>query len=384
MNPKRKYGSWIVNGVSHTNKIEALRASTKTGHPVSFYFFNSIWNSFPQSLLGKIPLTQLYKERAQQLRDSYDHLVLHYSGGSDSHNVLHTFLSNGIKLDEVHVRWATSIQDKKLHTPNTLDTSARNAASEWDFTIEPALKQLRATNPEIKITINDFAQNLHRVNTSDLDKRFVELSPYRGALGTFAQRLDLGLDDKVTTAKNRSVGHIFGIEKPMLSLFKNKIYMQFVDTGLETSLMAHTHDNEHTELFYWSPSMPLLPLEQAYQTALWYKSNPSFRNLLWNDPNMTLTQAGLMFDAQSFIYKSILYPHSWDSKKFQVRKPNPARSDWWFWIHESPELTRLQQGYKSAVNDVLQGIAPHLIEYAEGIPFLKPVGTRLFHILDLD
>lgn len=43
----------------------------------------------------------LLKERAQQLRDTHDYIVLHYSGGSDSETVLNAFLDNGIFIDEI-------------------------------------------------------------------------------------------------------------------------------------------------------------------------------------------------------------------------------------------------------------------------------------------
>lgn len=43
----------------------------------------------------------LCKQRAQQLRDSYDYLILYNSGGSDSTTVLNAFLDNNIFVDEV-------------------------------------------------------------------------------------------------------------------------------------------------------------------------------------------------------------------------------------------------------------------------------------------
>ena len=85
---QRKYGCWIVGGMAFDHKMKALRYASETNNTsIEFYYHNNIWDQFDRKLLGKIPLTTLYKERAQQLRDTYDHLVLHYSGGSDSHNI---------------------------------------------------------------------------------------------------------------------------------------------------------------------------------------------------------------------------------------------------------------------------------------------------------
>jgi hypothetical protein len=96
---QRKYGCWIVGGIAFDHKLEALRHASNTNNSnIEFYYHNHVFDSVNRGLLGKVPLTTLYKERAEQLRDNYDYLVLHYSGGSDSHNILHTFLSNNIKL----------------------------------------------------------------------------------------------------------------------------------------------------------------------------------------------------------------------------------------------------------------------------------------------
>ena len=65
-----KYGCWIVNGVPFKNKFEALFYANQVGAVgPSFYFHDHIWQNFDRRLLGKIPLTTLYKERAQQLRE---------------------------------------------------------------------------------------------------------------------------------------------------------------------------------------------------------------------------------------------------------------------------------------------------------------------------
>ena len=64
---------------------------------------------FHDELFSKINWTQepidtlenLYIARAKQLREQYDYLILQFSGGSDSSQVLQTFLRNNIFLDEI-------------------------------------------------------------------------------------------------------------------------------------------------------------------------------------------------------------------------------------------------------------------------------------------
>jgi hypothetical protein len=50
-----------------------------------------------------IDILDLYKARAIQLRQSYSELILMFSGGSDSMQILNTFVKNNIKLDEIRI-----------------------------------------------------------------------------------------------------------------------------------------------------------------------------------------------------------------------------------------------------------------------------------------
>ena len=93
-----KYGYWETNGLKFENKVKALTYATQNNTGVKFVYHDKVWKNFDRSVLGKVSLNQLYKERAQQLRDSYDYLILYYSGGADSHNVLMSFINNNIKL----------------------------------------------------------------------------------------------------------------------------------------------------------------------------------------------------------------------------------------------------------------------------------------------
>jgi hypothetical protein len=132
-------GFWQVGATKFKNKFQALVFATDTNQEVSYIYFDQIWNNFDRSLLGKVSLKKLYQQRAQQIRDSYDYLILYFSGGADSYNVLRSFIDNGIKLDEVCVKWPMAAIKSQVYKANTLDTSARNTLSEWDFAIKPVL-----------------------------------------------------------------------------------------------------------------------------------------------------------------------------------------------------------------------------------------------------
>jgi hypothetical protein len=57
----------------------------------------------------------------------------------------------------------------QVYKANTLDTSARNTLSEWDFAIKPVLDWLSQYHPQIKINIADWTDNLSpEIYTEDL------------------------------------------------------------------------------------------------------------------------------------------------------------------------------------------------------------------------
>ena len=383
-----KYGCWFVNKIPFTSKLEALQyASRNRNLKVYYYFHNHVWETIDKTTLGKIPLTTLYKDRAQQLRDNYSYLVLHYSGGSDSHNILHTFLSNNIKLDEVTVRWPKPLIAGKFYTPNTQDKSARNSPSEWDFAIKPTLEYLKQYHPDIKINIVDYGSNLsdRLLDTDHIESRIKFTSIARGGLASTLWHVDPKIESAMSQSKSNNIGHVFGIEKPVLYFKDNAIWFQFMDGVWDTAIMPRQKLEEKIEAFYWSPEIPLLPVEQAYQSALWFKHNKEKQTVITEKVGMSDSDYLKQFTDQGEIHKKVLYKESWDLNKFQAGKPNISRSDWFFWIFEHPEMELLRKNWETAMTHVADGIDDsYLTTISDKVKLLRPIHTKLFHLLDLN
>ena len=134
------------------NKHQALlHATANSIQEVTYHWFDDVFDNFDRSKVGTYSLNELYLKRALQLRESYDYLILNYSGGADSWNILKLFLDNNIKLEHIMVSWPISAVNAGLYTPSKKDVSARNFMSEWDFTMKPDLDWIAANYPEIKI-----------------------------------------------------------------------------------------------------------------------------------------------------------------------------------------------------------------------------------------
>lgn len=387
LNKQSKTGYWIVSDSassrpkSFRSKLQALEHATAINQDIGFYFYNSVWENFDKSTLGKTSLTSLYAERARQLRDQYDYLVLHYSGGADSHNILHTFLTNNIKLDEVTVRWPKHWLDGKFYNVNNKDTSARNAPSEFNYTIQPTLDYLRTHHPSIKINIVDFTDGLHGlISHSNVEKRILTINSSRNPLGSIVMRLSADTDRKSASTTIENTGHIFGIDKPTLFLQDNNIYFYFNDISFDSVRMEQ---DMNVEPFYWTDELPLLPMEQIYQTGMFFKQNKQFLHLL-NSPGKGPTQVNQEFNLQQNLIKNVIYKHSWDFSKFQVDKPNVDRSDWYSWAHESSELDSLNTIFSNVMLDITSGVNKKFLIPEASTPMFAARRTKLFHLMTLD
>jgi asparagine synthetase B (glutamine-hydrolysing) len=96
-----KFGFYQVGDFRTYSKFEAIEQHTKTNKKLQWNFNDTIYRSYKWDQEPKESLSELYRQRAQQIREQYDYVVLWFSGGADSTNILNAFIDNNIKLDEV-------------------------------------------------------------------------------------------------------------------------------------------------------------------------------------------------------------------------------------------------------------------------------------------
>ena len=96
-----KFGFYTVGDYKTYSKIEAIQLSKTTAEPSVWHFNDEVFSAANWTQDPPIDLLELYKARARQIRDNYDYIVLFYSGGSDSHNILKCWLQADCKIDEI-------------------------------------------------------------------------------------------------------------------------------------------------------------------------------------------------------------------------------------------------------------------------------------------
>lgn len=370
-------GTWNVGETKFTNKIQALLEATRRKLPVQYHFHHDVWQNFDRNLLGKIGLKDLYKQRAQMLRDKYDYLILYYSGGSDSWTVLNTFLENNIKLDCVYVRWPKKAENS--YTPNTDNRTAYNFMSEWDFVIKKDLEWLALNHPEIRIEVSDWMDG---VDTNTFGDDTFAAQNHQMAAAQIARQSKFSQIEIDLLDQGKRVGEIWGIDKPMIIEYaENKVGMVFKDE-IVTVARGYYGNPDGPEFFYWSPEFPLLAYEQAYQCFLFYKANPPLRSMIAQS-NWKKMATNRMFNEHRSFYidyaqhftKKIVYP-DWDFSKFQAEKPTSAtREDKDFWLYTSPELKPIVERWRYYHASQLDSIAD---EYLWKLPDGTKLGVRSY------
>jgi hypothetical protein len=135
--------------------------------------------------------------------------------------------------------------------------------------------------------------------------------------------------------KGKTVGEIWGIDKPIFGKKGNSIGIGFEDSPISCG-NPYTGNEEGLEFFYWTPNMPNLVFEQAYQIFLYLNENPQFRNLISEKDNKVTDDMKEFFINN--IIKRIIY-EDWDHFKFQAEKPRSIwREDKDYWLYKTSEF----------------------------------------------
>jgi hypothetical protein len=384
-----QWGTYVVKNTGdnedkkYFNKSAAIMEAQKHEHAwVEFNFHDDTFANSNPMVEPDEDLLELYRQRAQQLRDEYDYLVLSYSSGCDSTNILHAFLHNDIKLDEIFCYGPFSTQQGRTwqHDPlnrnrmgekyELLKTSANNYR-EIDLVAIPYLKELSKTY-DFKLTLYDWTDDLVDSFT-DQDWVWHEtrcrLAPScfaRNRLHNARQHLDL-------VDKGKKVAFIYGIDKPRVILKDNQWYFSFLDImfdmGAGPSAIATGQHWEHDEFFYWTPDMPEITIKQAHMIKRYVEEHPETLpyvadadNAEWNTP-----YADLYYD----MIKRIIYP-TYNHDTWQTKKPTSATytdHDYWFinsdlpakrhWLAGLDELTRNIDSKFFNGGDVANGYVCH-------------------------
>jgi len=282
------------------NKTEAVQVASKYNRPLTWNFNNDVFGNINWSVRPAGTLADLYRERAQQIRDTYDYVVVHFSGGMDSWTVLHSFLANGIHVDEIFTRWAFA--EKKYNPWDHTNTDEYNLGKEFDYAVVPVLEHVSKNYPKTKIVIDDYSQAFEQ----DLPEgALISHSTQYQTMPTFFRFNRQSESEKFAIEHGKSVGVVNGYEKIRCVVKNNNFYAYFSDSiGGINSTPAR-----HIELFYWTRKFPQIPILQAHVIKDYVKNH---KHLFLPDLDIKIKYREL--------YQQACYPE-YNVETFQVDKP---------------------------------------------------------------
>ena len=254
-----RFGYYRVGNLKFYSKLEAIEMHARTGIHPHWDFNEAVFDSYDWTVEPQEDILELYRQRAQQLRERYDHIVLIYSGGADSETVLQSFVNNNIRLDEVasYVNYSAT-GDRN----NTLNGEI------FDNAI-PRIKQLQETCPWMT----------HRI----IDLRDLQLDYFTSPVAQFdwiygtntffnsnvIAREGLGTKikewrDLIDQGKRLCL--LWGLDKPRICHENGKFLVKFIDiVDNGPTVKSFTGELPYSdEIFFWTPDLPKIVIKQGH------------------------------------------------------------------------------------------------------------------------
>jgi hypothetical protein len=344
-----KNGYYIVNNQVYLHKIRALQEATRTNSSVRWYFNDPEYCAVDWSKPLGIPLLEIYKLRAQQLRNKYKYLILAFSGGGDSTTILESFLDNGILFDEIIFN--RSSHAERNYVPDPTSTDPANFMSEWDYVVKPKLEWVAANYPRVKITIVDheLSMNEYAPDTATVSiwPSFISVNRARGIDHLLRQRQD----------EYGDVAMVMGIAPPNLTIINKDVFVDFPDAFTTSIFKSDRPDgtwSRNVEFFYWTPDFPEIVREQAHALMASLKAFPNtqrfYKCLVQDAAGKIKIKWPENAEAQRLHIKKIIYPN-YPLDILQVNKmPDMLNKPLWSaWFFTNPQSEEYLHAWRSAI-----------------------------------
>ena len=314
-------GYYTCNGREFESKLQALMYSKQISAPVNWHFNEEVFDKYNWSIEPELTLDQLYDRRAREIREKYDYVVLSYSGGADSNNVLESFLRQGLFIDEVVYNAALEATEK-LNVFDKSQTAAWNVNAEYKLHTAEKLNQIKLRTPGTKITVNDTTKTIidgfekHPDGAWTMNQKEV-LNPMGVHNFNYAYFRDL----RLTFDKGKRIGIIVALDKPKMRVVDGKCYLFFIDkTANIIPIDYHLaeYPNTQTEFFYWHPNNCDMLAKQAHIVLRCINFNQQYKKIFEDSSTKSIRFI------QERLLRTMIYT-TWKGEWFQADK---SLNDW--------------------------------------------------------
>ena len=275
------------NGKVYDNRYDAVYDKYHNNEMVYFYYRDEEYDKINWKIEPSENLAQLYKERAQQIRDTYDYVVLCYSGGIDSTNVLESFYYNNIHIDEI-VSVGSFSQD------TTKDIDLNHNKDIYD-NVATSLNAFHL--PNTKKSFIDYTTYFNDLNNFSLYKEYnAEYYKYIGAYPSVTYLFWYDLPKFLNLKRNSII--IYGIEKPFIQRDEfGKFFVQFSDSSIK-GYSKYNISGIHRTNFYSDPESEKI-LRKQFHTIINHYNHQEYKENYLNPETYTDTIHKLIYDLKN-------------------------------------------------------------------------------------
>ena len=265
------------DGTIFGSKIKAIEYRNKTNQEIYFYYHDDIYAQYDWTTEPTESLEYYYKQQAQRIRDNYDYVILCYSGGADSTNILETFHFNNIKIDKIITVGALS-KDSAFGVDE-------NHNGELYHNVFPYIKELGLEAITEVIDYTKYFDNINNLSIVQYQSEWIDfIGPWYSPHHWFWRDLEKYVVP--SNIGNKRVAIIFGKDKPGLFYTKTAKSDTFLPSGnriLNGFFFKDTpcsdygnlnlpagHTNVDRVNFYWDPTYPQILFKQLHVLNRYY------------------------------------------------------------------------------------------------------------------
>ena len=326
------YNYYYVDEKRYSTRLTASIASSKFLKNIQWYLPNFEIEFDKLNILNEPieNLSELYKKRAEELRDEYDYIILHYSGGHDSHNILETFIFNDIFIDEILIldQFDKTFRSK-LENENFEYLHLNGYEAELSA-IPLAKHFIETYSPKTKLTIVENSFNIHAEYWKKLsEKEIIKNLRYSGTLGVIGKtpirtkNLNLYNFEYKKLKETKKVVHLWGRDKTSVKFDEIGYYFSFDDGSFTdyidvNNLITDENIPQEVEFFYTHPSTSKMILKQAHlimNNLPFYKINNKFSTRAKED-----LLASIIYDRKIKTKYQALKPGDFLKNKDSIKK----------------------------------------------------------------
>jgi hypothetical protein len=363
-----RFGYYQTENLRSYSKVELLEIASKTKKSVEWNFNEDVYSKFDWKIEPIESLQELYFRRARMIREKYDYIVVFYSGGADSNNVLNSFLQQGLFVDEI----------AQMHSYEGDGTWDSYFNEEVAKVAVPYTQKVLEQSPLTKHRLIDQTKliaDVYKKDSNHLDfvyKVNAFMAPNALARSYIRESVK---DYQDIISSGKKLCFVWGSEKPMIDKVDGKYCVRFND-GIDNCVSPRTQmlnrEWENDELFYWCPDMPEIVCKQAHILMRYLRSinlsNIDYYikgNWITTDrsaatPNNVVPMKNLFHEGKQYYLPNtsmhpLIYPW-WDVSTFSNGKPSSIifseRDIWWF----KDKHDKFQNLYSSGMSSLIKSL----------------------------